>query len=72
VGNWRIGDRLTPVAVKLTMSPPKAVDIAIDMLYGRRPAGYMPLPMRGGVRRFLVRFPPGGRPAGPRRNDPSR
>lgn len=56
-GNWRIGGRLEPVIVNLTASPPKALDVAIEALYGRRPAGYVPLPMRGGVRRFLVRFP---------------
>jgi hypothetical protein len=35
---------------------PKALDVAIEALYGRRAAGYAPLPMRAGVRRFLVRF----------------
>jgi hypothetical protein len=55
-GNWRIDCRRAPVIVKLTASPPKALDVAIEALYGRRPVGYEQLPMRGGVRRFLVRF----------------
>jgi hypothetical protein len=42
--------------VKRTGSPPKALDVAIEALYGRRPAGYAPLPMRGDVRRFVVKF----------------
>jgi hypothetical protein len=56
-GKWRIGGRRQPVIVSLTVSPPKALDVAIEALYGRRPAGYAPLPMRAGVRRFRVRFP---------------
>jgi hypothetical protein len=55
-GKWRIGGRRQPVIVSLTTSPPKALDVAIEAFYGRRPAGYTPLPMRAGVRRFLVRF----------------
>jgi hypothetical protein len=55
-GNWRIDGRRAPVIVRRTASPPKVLDVAIEALYGRRPVGYEPLPMRGGVRRFLVRF----------------